>query len=146
MSALFCCIVEKTTNKVLPKPRLGSTRLARPHCSVQSSAPDMTGRMFHRTTEAISRRPWKAKALCFQTYQNEHKEGRARGALEVQHCTSLGNASLFTKFSYTIFVPINPPPLPTSKMTDFPLDFLLDGPQTELRTLSQNCEQTLQKL
>ena len=54
----------------------------------------------------------------------------------------LGNASLFTKVLFTIFVPLNPPPLPTSKV----LEFLLKGPQTELRTLSQNCEQTLPKL
>ena len=39
-----------------------------------------------------------------------------------------------------------PPPLPTSKVDGFPLEFLLKGPQTELRTLSQNCAQTLQKL
>ena len=37
------------------------------------------------------------------------------------------------------------PPFPTSKSEGFPLEFLL-GPQAELRTLGQNCEQTLQKL
>ena len=57
----------------------------------------------------------------------------------------LGNASLFTKFLFTIFVPLNPPP-PNQQNDGFPLEFLLKGPQTELRTLSQNCEQTLQKL
>ena len=35
----------------------------------------------------------------------------------------LGNASLFTKFLFTIFVPLNPPPFPTSKMEDFLLNF-----------------------
>ena len=56
---------------------------------------------------------------------------------------AIGNASLFTKFLFTIFVSLNPP----SQQSDgFPLEFLLEGPQTELRTLSQNCEQTLQKL
>ena len=59
--------------------------------------------------------------------------------------TKLGNASLFTKFLFTIFVPLGPPP-PNQRRDGFPLDFLLKGPQTELRTLSQNCEQTLQKL
>ena len=37
--------------------------------------------------------------------------------------------------------PQPPPPQPA-----FPLEFLLEGPQTELQTLSQNCEQTLHKL
>ena len=38
------------------------------------------------------------------------------------------------------------PPPPNQQDEGFPLEFLLEGPQTELRTLSQNCEQTLQKL
>ena len=46
-----------------------------------------------------------------------------------------GNASLFTKLLFTIFVPLDPP-LPTSKMMDFLLNFYYKG-QTELRTLSQ---------
>ena len=41
--------------------------------------------------------------------------------------------------------PLTPPP-PNQQNDGFPLEFLLKGPQTELRTLSQNCEQTLQKL
>ena len=55
-----------------------------------------------------------------------------------------GNARLFTKCLFTIFVPLNPP-LPTSKKQNdgFPLEFLSKGPQTELRILRQNCEQTL---
>ena len=57
----------------------------------------------------------------------------------------LGNASLFTKFLFTIFVPLDPPP-PNQQSDGFPLGFLLKAPETELRTLSQNCEQTLQKL
>ena len=61
-------------------------------------------------------------------------------------CIVIGNASLFTKILFTIFVPINPPPLPNQENEGFPLEFLLEGPQTELRTLSQNCEQTLQNL
>ena len=40
---------------------------------------------------------------------------------------------------------LNPPPQ-NSEVMDFPLEFLLKGPQTELRTLSQHCEQTLRKL
>ena len=43
------------------------------------------------------------------------------------------------------FAPLNHPP-PNQQNDGFPLEFLLKGPQTELRTLSQNCEQTLQKL
>ena len=35
----------------------------------------------------------------------------------------LGNASLFTKCLFTIFAPLKPPPLPTSKMMDFLLNF-----------------------
>ena len=57
----------------------------------------------------------------------------------------LGNASLFIKILFTIFVPMNPPP-PNQQNEGFPLEFLSEGPQTELRTLGQNCEQTLQKL
>ena len=38
------------------------------------------------------------------------------------------------------------PPPPNQQDEGFPLEFLLERPQTELRTLSQNCEQTLQKL
>ena len=57
----------------------------------------------------------------------------------------LGNASFFTKFLFTIFAPFTTPP-PNQQSEGFPLEFLLKGPQTELRTLSQNCEQTLQKL
>ena len=53
----------------------------------------------------------------------------------------IGNARLFTKCLFTIFVPLNPPP-PNQQSDGFPLEFLLKGPQTELRTLSQNCEQT----
>ena len=41
--------------------------------------------------------------------------------------------------------PLTPPP-PNQQSDGFPLEFLLKGPQTELRTLSQNCEQTLSKL
>ena len=55
----------------------------------------------------------------------------------------IGNARLFTEFLFTIFVPRNPPP-PNQQNDGFPLEFLSKGPQTELRTLSQNCEQTLQ--
>ena len=67
------------------------------------------------------------------------------GELPLCNFAYLGNASLFTKFLFTIFVPLNPPP-PNQQSDGFPLEFLLKGPQTELRTLSQNCEQTLQKL
>ena len=38
------------------------------------------------------------------------------------------------------FMPINPSP-PNQQNEGFALEFLLEGPQTELRTLSQNCEQ-----
>ena len=56
----------------------------------------------------------------------------------------LGNARLFTKFLFN-FRALAPPP-PKTRSDGFRLEFLLEGPQTELRTLSQNCEQTLQKL
>ena len=48
--------------------------------------------------------------------------------------TPLGNASLFTKFLFTIFVPLDPPP-PNQLSDGFSLEFLLKGPQ-------QNCEHT----
>ena len=47
----------------------------------------------------------------------------------------LGSANLFTKCLFTIFVPLNPPPQSAKWWTS-------SWPQTELRTLSQNCEQT----
>ena len=53
------------------------------------------------------------------------------------------------QFVHNIFVhnfcAYEPPP-PNQQNDGFPLDFLLKEPQTALRTLSQNCEQTLQKL
>ena len=39
-----------------------------------------------------------------------------------------------------------PAPFPTQQSDEFRLEFVLKGPSTELRTLSQNCEQTLPKL
>ena len=43
------------------------------------------------------------------------------------------------------FCALNPPSSQPAKW-GIPLEFLLEGPQMELRALSQNCEQTLQKL
>ena len=51
---------------------------------------------------------------------------------------------MFTKYLFTILRLLTPPP--NQQNDGFPLEFLLKGPQTELRTLSQNCEQALQKL
>ena len=51
-----------------------------------------------------------------------------------------------TKALCPSFVPLNPPPPPNQQSDGFPLEFLLKGPQTELRTPGQKCEQTLQKL
>ena len=45
----------------------------------------------------------------------------------------VGNASLFTKFSFTILVPLNLPP-PNQQCDGFPLEFLLK------KHLKQNCE------
>ena len=56
----------------------------------------------------------------------------------------LGNANLFKKVLFTIFAPLNRPS-PNQQSDGFPLEFLWKGPQRELRTLSQTCEQTLQK-
>ena len=53
--------------------------------------------------------------------------------------------TLFTKCLFMIFVPLYPPP-PNQHNDGFTLEFRLKGPQTELRTLSKNCEQTLQKM
>ena len=52
------------------------------------------------------------------------------------------------RFVHNIFVHnfCAPYPPPNQQIDGFPLEFLLQEPQTELRTLSQNCEQTLQKL
>ena len=65
--------------------------------------------------------------------------------IEIPQRTKIGNANSFTKILFTTFVPINPPP-PNQENEGFPLEFLLKEPQTELRTLSQNCEQTLHEL
>ena len=56
-----------------------------------------------------------------------------------------GNASLFTIFLFTIFATLKPPPPPNQRSDEFPLELKLKVPQTELRTLGQNCEQTLPK-
>ena len=56
----------------------------------------------------------------------------------------LGNAGFLTKCLFTLLGPLNPPSQ-NSKVMDSPFEFLLNCPQTELRTLSQNCEQTLRK-
>ena len=39
----------------------------------------------------------------------------------------IGNASSFTKFLFTIFAPVNPPPPPNQQNDGFPLEFLLKG-------------------
>ena len=67
---------------------------------------------------------------------------RCYRGLAAQH--TLGNVSLFTMFVHNFCAPWPPPP--NQQNDGFPLEFLLKGPQTELQTLSQNCEQTLQKL
>ena len=53
------------------------------------------------------------------------------GVPEVKLAT-IGNASLFTKVLFTIFVPLDPP-LPTSKVMDFLLNFYY-------KNFKQNCE------
>ena len=73
----------------------------------------------------------------------KHYPGKNYPSISAQR-EQLGNASLFTTFLFTIFVPLDPPP-PNQQNDRFPLEFLLKGPQTELRTLSKNCEKTLQK-
>ena len=58
------------------------------------------------------------------------------------------HASLFTTVLFTIFWgPLNPTPAsqPAKWCMPFPLECVLQGPQTELRTHGQNCEQTLPK-
>ena len=77
------------------------------------------------------------------TNNNEGISWQEGGA--IQHLSMLGNASLFTNVLFTLLCALTPPP-PNQQSDGFPLEFLLKGPQTELRTLSQNCEQTLQKL
>ena len=57
----------------------------------------------------------------------------------------LGNASLFTKILFTILAPLDTPP-PNQQSDGFPLEFRFKRPKTELRTLSQNCVQTLPTL
>ena len=57
-------------------------------CEKLHSTPNMTGRRFHRTTEAIPRRPWKAKRFfASRPTKISNKEGYARGAHEVRHGT-----------------------------------------------------------
>ena len=50
-----------------------------------------------------------------------------------------GNASLFTQNLFTTFVTLNHP-LPKQRRGGVPLEFLLKGPQTDLRALGHNCE------
>ena len=53
------------------------------------SAPNMTGRRFHRTTEAIPCRPWKSKSpFASRPMKISIKKGDARGAREVRRGTS----------------------------------------------------------
>ena len=63
------------------------------------------------------------------------------------HCSAfaIGKAVCSQNFCSQFLCPLTPPP-PNQQNDGFPLEFLSKGPQTELRTLSQNCEQTLQKL
>ena len=73
---------------------------------------------------------------------------------ESWNCNTLNNSKTlfppiirkrqFVHKHFTILVPLKPT-LPNSKVMGFPIEFVLQGPQTELRTLSQNCEQTLAK-
>ena len=69
-------------------------------------------------------------------------KSRFLGPKHVPFCcknANLPNRTCFTRIQT---------PLPKQRSDGFPLEFLLKGPQAELRTstLSQNCEQTLQKL
>ena len=52
---------------------------------------------------------------------------------------------MFTIFFHN-FVHLNPLPSQKQQGDGFALEFLLKGPQTELRTPRQNCEQNLRKL
>ena len=65
----------------------------------------------------------------------------------LQLCTSMASCALFRKrqFVHKMSVPLNPSPR-NQQSEGFPLQFPFKVPRTELRTLSQNCEQTLQKL
>ena len=56
----------------------------------------------------------------------------------LRHCKEKGNRKMTNRPCFT-------PPPPNQQSDGFSLEFLLRGPQTELRTLSQNCEQTLSK-
>ena len=65
--------------------------------------------------------------------------------------TRLGNASLFTKFLFTILVPLGPPP-PNQQSNGFPLEFLWKGLKQNCKhwarianKLSQNCERNYEQ-
>ena len=115
-------------------------------------APALTGYVADAQSKNPSRQQWRTfcrRARCRTTPLVCTLELLQRILRQKNRRTSklaiLGNASLFTKNLFTILCPLTPAP-PNQQNNGFPPDFVLKGPQTELRTLSQNCEQTLQKL
>ena len=103
----------------------------------------MSGRTPGGPRHPSSRHPQASDTLCLRTSQRF-------GSLSVNSQSDPQSCYVFRErqFVHKIFVHNFRPPYPPSQPANdgFPHEFLLEGPQTELRTLSQNCEQTLQKL
>ena len=72
-----------------------------PLAAHQILTPNMTGRGFHRTAEAMPRRPWKSKSWSVSrpVKISIYKEGDTRGAPEVRRSTS----SIYFHHALSIF-------------------------------------------
>ena len=85
----------------------------------------------------------------FGTHANAQNLPHFRAFLLISRSTLPRNAYFSWQTRNCQSVPVLPsytPPPPNQQGDGSTLEFQLEGPQTELRTLSQNSEQTLQKL
>ena len=86
--------------------------------------------------------PFRARIWPFQAPKTLHFRGKMAN-FEAENTIKQGKNAKRTNGTHVTRVHPSPP---NQQNDGFHLEFLFKGPQTELRTLSQNYEQTLQKL